>query len=95
MQDAIRLVVTKSPAAAALALATLRAVKSNASTAQANFSEQERALLSEHITFDTSSGSRDQVLQLRVTLEEKTLVMQKASDAGMTLSDYLREVLSL
>ena len=108
MEDALRLIIAKSPAAAGQAMKTLHAlsVKSpllqhryNATLdialndPQADFSPEERALLAQFAA--VGEVIRETRLQVRLTISEKLYLQQLAAERNLTLSDYVREKLGL
>ena len=108
MEDALRLIVAKSPAAAGQAMKTLHAVsvkspllqhRYNATLdmalndPQAAFTSEERALLAQFAA--AGEKIRETRLQIRLTISEKLYLQQLAAERNLTLSDYVREKLGL
>lgn len=108
MEDALRLIIAKSPAAAGQAIKTLHAVsvkspllqhRYNATLdmalndPQAEFTPAERATLAQFAA--AGEKIRETRLQVRLTISEKLYLQQLAAERNLTLSDYVREKLDL
>ena len=108
MEDALRLIIAKSPAAAGQAMKTLHAVSVKSPLLQhrynatldmalndpkAAFTSEERALLAQFAA--AGEKIRETRLQVRLTISEKLYLRQLATERNMTLSDYVREQLGL
>ena len=108
MEEALKMVIAKSPAAAKQALKTIHAmnVKSplrqhryNATVdaalhdPQADFTAEERALLAKFVA--AGEKIRETRLQVRVTIAEKLYLQHQAAEQNMTLSAYVRDKLGL
>ena len=108
IEEALKLVIAKSPAAAGQAIKTIHAlnVKSplrqhryNATVdaalhdPEADFTPEERALLAQFIA--AGEKIRETRLQVRVTIAEKLYLQHQAAENKMTLSAYVREKLGL
>jgi hypothetical protein len=105
MENAIRLIIVKSPAAAGAAMKTLQAIRAKSpavstryaqtvesalSDPQANFTPEERETLLENIS---SVDTRDFMLRVRLTEEERQAIQMAADAARQTISDYVRSKL--
>ena len=108
MEDALRLIITKSPTAAGQAMKTLHSVsvkspmlqhRYNATLemalddSQAEFTPEERALLAQFAA--AGEKIRETRLQVRLTISEQLYLQQLATESNLTLSDDVREKLGL
>lgn len=108
MEDALRLIIAKSPAASGQAIKTLHAVSVKSPLLQhrynatldmalddprAEFTSEERALLAQFAA--AGEKIRETRLQVRLTISEKLYLQQLAAESNLTLSDYVREKLGL
>lgn len=108
MEEALRIIIAKSPAAAGQAIKTIHAVhvkspllqhRYNATLdaalhdSQADFTPEERALLAQFAA--AGEKIRETRLQVRVTIAEKLYLQQQATEENMTLSAYVRDKLGL
>lgn len=109
MEEALRIIVAKSPLAASQAMQTLQAlrvkspvlqdrynrtVQSAMSDPGANFTVDERALIAEYIGGEPSTVRLYDV-RIRVTADEKAAVQEMATSEGKTVSDLIRERIGL
>lgn len=109
MEEALRIIVAKSPMAGGLAMQTLQAlrvkspvlqdrynrtVQTALSDSQAEFTPDERALLAEFIGGDSSTVKLFDV-RIRVSAEEKAAVQEMAQAVGLTVSDFIRQRIGL
>lgn len=105
MQNPLTIIAGGSPAAARMAADALRARKNGSPMAaaraaraarlalsdpQATFTEAERRQIAEIL--DTERGVD---LRLRVTADEKARVQAMADEAGITVSDFIRQRIGL
>jgi hypothetical protein len=111
MNDALRLIISKSPNATTEAMMTLRAISANSPVVQtrynhtvqiafndyqANFTADERALISSYLEAAQTGGNRDKLIQVRVTAEEKDYLQRAAGEAGYAdLSSWTRNLWKL
>lgn len=109
MEEALRIIVAKSPGAGSQAMQCLRAlgVKSPIvqerynrvveiafSDPQAEFTPADRALIAEYVG-GQKSANKDTDLRVRVTADEKAEVQEMAKEVGLTVSDFIRERIGL
>ena len=85
--DAIRAQQNDSPMAAARAA---RAAKAALEDPRATFSADERRAIAEIL--DTERGTQ---IQIRLTVDERTQLKQMAHDAGLSISDFIRQKVGL
>ena len=112
MIDALRIIIAKSPQAAAQAVQCIAAIKARSpmlqhrynrvaetafSDPQAEpFTPEERLIVAEHINDEGGEGSAKLLdVRVRVNNAEKAEVQRLAADAGMTVSDFIREKIGL
>ena len=108
MEEALRIIIAKSPDAASQAIKTIHAIgvkspllqhRYNATVdaalqdSKADFTPDERVLLAQFVT--SGEKIRETRLQVRLTLSEKLYLQQLAHDQDMTLSAYVRDQLGL
>lgn len=108
LDEALRLVIAKSPLTINEAPKALRALLNNTPTAhtraervieyalrdpQATFTTDERSLLAGMLTSVDQQRNLD--IRVRVNADEKTEVQQMATEAGMTVSDFIRSKIGL
>lgn len=106
MQEALQVIIVKSPAAAAEAADTLRALQARSpitsqrysralaaalADPQADFTGEDRRLLAAAIAEPT--GSRSYTLHLRLNTDERDDLERRAQDAGLNMSEYARRQL--
>jgi len=106
MEDALKLIISRSPAATREAMACLRAIRAGSpivpiryeravdlalSDPEASFSGDERAELASHLTED--GGTRSTVFRFRLTKAERALLEDMAREAGVSASVYARRAL--
>lgn len=109
MDNALRLVIAKSPFLLNEAPKALRALNSRSPLAQrraeraieyalsdpqATFTEDERLALAQLISGDAGEV-RNLDIRLRVSADEKSEVQHMAEEAGMTVSDFIRSKIGL
>lgn len=97
MDDALKLIIGKSPAAMTDALTTLRAIGAKSPMAQqryqatvelalndpdAEFTADERALIASYLEVVNDAGRRDKLVQIRVTADERETLDRLAHEAG-------------
>lgn len=97
MQDALKLIIGKSPAASCMAAKTLQAIGAGSPMVQhrynhtvalalgdqgAEFTADERALIASYLDVQDASGTRDKLVQVRVTEQEKGDLELMAEQAG-------------
>lgn len=105
---AMRLLIARSPSTSADAARTIRrlamrspvaeqlaerAIGAGLADPEANFTQAERDDLAALLTGEVTGRVLD--IRLRVTPEEKRHVQHLASEAGQTLSDYIRRRIGL
>ena len=108
MEEALKMIIAKSPAAAGQAIKTIHAVNVKSPLMQhrynatvdaalhdpeADFTLEERALLAKFIA--VGEKIRETRLQVRVTIAEKLYLQHQAAEQNMTLSSYVRDKLGL
>lgn len=108
MEDALRLILAKSPQAAPQAMKTIHAVHAKSpllqhrynavvdaalNDPQADFTPEDRELLARYIA--AGEKIRETRLQVRVTIAEKLYLRQIAAEQNMTISDYVRMKIGL
>lgn len=106
MEEALRLIITKSPLAASQAMETIRAIHAKSpilqirynntvqmalNDPQAEFTPAERALLAEFVGSPDSSTNRDFMLRVRLTDAERAALQQSADQAQQSMSEYVRQ----
>jgi len=106
MENALKLIISRSPAATREAMACLRAIRAGSpivpiryeravnlalSDPEASFSGEERAELASHLTED--GGTRSTVFRFRLTKTERALLEDMAREAGVSASVYARRAL--
>lgn len=105
MSDALKLIAGGSPAAAREAMAALRAQQNNSPMAQARivraarhaledpqatFTDEERREIAELL-----DGRTAPTIRFRVSHEERAQVERMAEEAGLSISDFIRERIGL
>lgn len=111
MIDALRLIITKSPAAMREAIAAIRAIDAKSpmvqhryntvvdlalSDPQAEFTTQERAMIAENLESASRGGDAKTVdVRVRLTTNEKATVQEMAQAEGMTVSNFIRSRIGL
>lgn len=108
MEEALRIIVAKSPMAGSMAMQTLQAIKAKSpvlqdrynrsvqtalSDAQADFTPEERSLIASFIGGNEPLRAYD--VRVRVTAEEKDRIQQMAAAEDMTVSDFIRDRIGL
>jgi hypothetical protein len=108
MEDALKLIIAKSPQAASQAMKTIQAVHAKSpmlqhrynaavdaalNDSQAEFTPDERQLLARFVA--AGERIRETRLQVRVTITEKLYLRQMASEQNLTLSDFIRQKVGL
>ena len=108
MEDALRIVIAKSPQAASQAMKTTHALHARSpmlqhrynavvdaalNDPQAEFTSEDRELLAQYVA--AGEKIRETRLQVRVTFAEKQYLRQMASEQNLTLSDYIRQKIGL
>lgn len=103
MSDALRMIITGSPAAARDAMDCLRAIAvrspmvqqryNNAvhvalGDPQAEFTAEQRAMIAEHLQIDDAETR--EVVSVRLTPSERAEIAHAADAAGQTVSEYMR-----
>lgn len=109
MEEALKIIVSKSPAAGSQAMQCLRAlavkspivqerfnrvVEIALGDPQAEFTPADRALIAEFVG-GASDDVRSLDVRIRVNRQEKSTIQEMADDAGMTVSDFIRERIGL
>lgn len=109
MQDALLLIIERSPIAAKDAMATLRAIDTDSPMAQqrynhtveqafgdamAVFNDSERKLIASYVE-STNFAVRNLDVRVRVTAEEKDAIQQMAGEAGQNVSDFIRRKIGM
>jgi hypothetical protein len=107
MEQALKLIIAKSPNAMREAITTLRALSSGSPVVQqrynhtvdialndpqAEFTLEERALIADNLAA-TGDATRDFLLRVRLTDAERVELETVSSDAGMSMSEYVRRKL--
>lgn len=107
MNDALQLIIAKSPVAMNEAIKTMMAIGSGSSMVQqrynhtvesalldrdADWTAADRELLASYLE-PTTPQARDTLIQIRVSAEEKRAIRELAETAGMTVADYIRSSL--
>ncbi len=97
MDDALKLIIARSPAATAEAVSTLRAIGAKSPTVQqryqhtvelalndpdADFTADERSLIASYLEVVNDTARRDKLVQVRVTAEERETLDRLAHMAG-------------
>ena len=97
MDDALKIIISKSPAAMTEAITTMRAIGAKSPVVQqryqaavelafndpaADFTADERALIASYLEVVGESGRRDKLVQIRVTAEERNTLDRLAHAAG-------------
>lgn len=111
MENALRIIIARSPDAARHAINTIRAIQARSpivqdrynrvvdlalSDPQATFTAEERAALAEFVTVSGSdTGTREYTLRVRLTDNERDDLEARAENAGQSLSQYVRGELGL
>jgi hypothetical protein len=108
MEEALRIIVAKSPMAGSMAMQTLQAIKAKSpvlqdrynrtvqtalNDSQADFTPEERVLIASHIGGNDSLKAFD--VRVRVTAEEKDRIQQMAAVEDMTVSEFIRDRIGL
>ncbi len=108
MEDALRIVIAKSPQAAPQAMKAIHSVHAKSpmlqhrynavvdaalNDPQAEFNAEERELLARFVA--AGEKIRETRLQVRVTIAEKLYLRQMAAEQNLTLSDYIRKKIGL
>jgi type IV pilus biogenesis protein CpaD/CtpE len=104
MENALKLIITKSPEAMNEALKTLQAIRANSpmvqrrynrtveialSDPQAEFTMADRAVLAELLTAD-GEGARSFMLRVRLTEAEQVALQETADREGISISELVR-----
>lgn len=107
MEEALRIIIAKSPNAASFALQCMQAIRTHSPTMQArynqtvsiafndpqaSFTAEERAIIAESVG-SGESDSRDYTLRIRLTKKERVALARMAEDANLSMSEYARRVL--
>lgn len=110
MDDALKIIISKSPAAMTEALMTLRAIGAKSPIVQqryqatvelalgdpdADFTADERALIASYLEVVTEGKRRDKLVQVRVTAEERETLDRMAHEAGYNVSEWTRSLWGL
>lgn len=97
MRDALTLIISKSPGAMREAIKCLQAIGANSSIVQqrynyvvdialndqhAGFTAKERTLIASYLDIADTAGSRNKLVQIRVTAQEKADLEIMAAAAG-------------
>lgn len=97
MDDALKIIIGKSPAAMSEALTTLRAIGAKSPVVQqryqavvelalndphADFTADERALIASYLEVVGEPDKRGKLVQIRVTVEERETLDRMAYEAG-------------
>jgi hypothetical protein len=105
--DALKLIIARSPRAGELAIRTIAAVRNKSPLVQArysqvlimaladpeaSFSPEERQALADGIE-SSEPSNRDFILRVRLTDAERIELETVSSDAGMSMSEYVRRKL--
>lgn len=108
--DILRLIIARSPDAAREGIGAIKALQSGSPMAarraersaqialedsEAKWTADERAQLAELLGTTGSDEPRNLDIRLRVSVSEKNEVQQAASEAGLTVSDYIRQAIGL
>jgi len=108
MEDALKLIISKSPAAMGEAIRVLRAIGAGSPVVQerynhvvemalndpeAEFTADERAAIAGPLM--VTGGPRTRDVRVRVTLAEKARITEASEEAGQTVSDYIRQRIGL
>jgi hypothetical protein len=104
MEQALKLIITKSESAMHEAMKCLQAIQVNSPMIQtrynhvveialndptADFSQAERALLAEHLEA-AETATRDFTLRIRLTDAERTQLQEAANQDRLSMSEYVR-----
>lgn len=104
LEQALKIIVSKSPDAARDAMQCLQAIRVNSPMVQvrynrvvevamsdrnADFTPDERAIIAEAVELPEGE-SRDFMLRVRLTPSEQADLQAAADEAGMTMSEYVR-----
>lgn len=107
MEQALKLIISKSPDAMREAIKTLQAIKAKSpivqqrynrvveialSDPQAEFSADERAILADSLAGIEEEG-RSFMLRVRLTERERAELQQEADAENMSMSEYVRQKL--
>lgn len=107
MEQALKLIITKSPNAMSEAITCLRAIAAKSPVVQqryqhcltlalndpaAKWTAQERAILAEPLTANVTD-TKSVTVAIRLTPEERHILQQAADQSDQTLSDYIRSKL--
>jgi hypothetical protein len=105
VEEALKLIIARSPNAAAPALQCMQALRINSpvlaqrynqvcqmafSDPAAEFSAAERAIISDALSVSPLIGGRPTTLTVRLGDAERTQISEAAEAAGMSLSEYAR-----
>ena len=108
MEEALRLIIAKSPAAMHEAIDCLRAIRAKSPVVnlryeralelalgdpEAEFTAPERAILAQAIEPD-DDDTRSYMLRIRLTEMERAGLVERATAAGQTMSEYMRRLLA-
>jgi hypothetical protein len=105
MENALRLIITRSPNASHEAMTCLRAAQINSPVVnrryayvleiafndpEAKFSQAERAELISHLEID-GTQRKSEMIALRLTPDEIHHVQQQAEESGKSVSEWIRD----
>ncbi len=106
MQEALKIIVAKSPHAGRNALAAMQAIQASSPVAhirylhvvqdafadgEATFTAEDRAIIAEALTIGEDEGPRSRSLPaVRVTSAEYAEIEAAAQAAGLSISEYVR-----
>ena len=101
--DAVDVILSRHPASAAEATRLQRAIQVDSpmiasrfrllveNSEHAKYTAEEQQIIADAVAALSGNPSRDQVIRLRVTQEEKAEITAAAEDAGQTISEYVRQ----
>jgi len=105
MIDALRLMIARSPQASGQAIDCIKAIKAKSPVLQhrynraaeaafadpnAEFAPDERELIASYIDDEGGDGPKLLDVRIRVDQAEKAAIQQMATDAGMTVTEFIR-----
>jgi hypothetical protein len=105
MEDALRMIIGMSSNAAEEAMKCIQAIHAGSPVVQqrynrvvelaladrtVEFSHEERALMAEFVNVPDGGDTRDFILHIRLTADERESLTAEAQDAGMNMSQYAR-----
>ena len=104
MEEALKLIISKSQNAAGHAMQVLQAIRTGSPVTQLRYNQtvqialndpnaywepEERALLAEHLGAG-DEDKRDYMLRVRLTADEYESLQRLSADGSMNVSDYVR-----